>query len=77
MTVKQLHWSPFRHGVSYSHTPFDKRFAIVERTSGYTVTDCLDGSITRTVTLAAAHAWAGIRVVELAVRRGNRPERAL
>ena len=34
MSINQLGWSTFRHGVSYSNTPFYKRFSILKTTSG-------------------------------------------
>lgn len=74
----QLQWTTFRFGISWSKyvkswdqdtpsVPY-QRFSIIKRTEGYTVVDHIDSARIEVHTLAAAHAWAGIRVGERCVR---------
>lgn len=68
--VSQLGWTaPTRRcQVRYSTGPFWKRFSIAATSSGFTVADHEVGDLARVTTLAAARAWAGIRVNEQCVR---------
>lgn len=71
MNVRQVGWRPFNvYGIAWSTTPSPiyKRFYITRTTNGFTVVDKQTGEIERTTTLAAAQAWAGIRVGEQCVR---------
>lgn len=70
--IRQIDWTPFIHDISWSKSTGEgefARFAILKTTSGFTVVDTKDNSNERTTTLAAARAWAGIRVGEKVVRR--------
>lgn len=70
--IRQVEWTArMRGGVVYSKGPLWKRFSIVRTTSGYTVADHEQNECARVTTLAAARAWAGIRVGEQVVRHGN------
>ena len=70
--VLQLGWTePNRRcPIRFSTGEFYKRFSIVETSIGFTVCDHEHGDLARVTTLAAARAWAGIRVGEKSVRHG-------
>lgn len=69
--MRQLGWTEgWRFGMSWSKGPYWKRFCITKTTTGYTVVDSKAGDLVRVRTLAAARAWAGIRVGERDVRHG-------
>lgn len=69
-SIRQLGWTSKSHrsAVRYSTGKYWKRFSIVETSTGFTVADAETGDIARVTTLAAARAWAGIRVGEQDVR---------
>jgi hypothetical protein len=71
--MRQLNWStPVKPAqIAWSVTaPHYHRFSIMETSTGYTVCDHVVGDLARVTTLAAARAWAGIRVGEQDVRHG-------
>lgn len=70
--VRQLGWTePNRWcAVRFSTGRFYRRFSIVQTSTGFTVSDHERGDLARVTTLAAARAWAGIRVGEQDVRHG-------
>jgi hypothetical protein len=67
---KQIGWTNWKFDIQFSKNPASlyKRFYVTRSTSGYTVVDTTTGDLARLDTLAAAHAWAGIRVGERCVR---------
>jgi hypothetical protein len=72
--MKQLGWSSpdWRTRISWSTSSgYQKRFSILPTTDGYIVTDHQEKECRRVLTLAAARAWAGIRVGEEEVRHGG------
>ena len=62
--VRQIYWTAWRYDVSWSYRPsaLYHRFSVVRTTDGYTVTDHELKGAARVRSLAAAHAWAGVRV---------------
>lgn len=72
--IRQIGWSNFRHDMSFSRTPARvyKRFVIFQLTYGFIVIDRMDDDRTTTHTLAAARAWAGVRVNEHDIRHSAR-----
>jgi hypothetical protein len=70
--MKQIGWTMFRFDTQFSKNPASvfKRFYISRNTEDYTVVDTATGDLARLATLAAAHAWAGIRAGEECVRHG-------
>lgn len=69
MSIRQIGWTSQRFGIIWSKNPgYYKRFSVVERTEGYTVTDHQTGDTARVTTRAAAFAWAGIRIGERCIR---------
>ena len=72
----QIGWTSFLHGVSFSKSPAAvyRRFWVTRNTTDYTVSDKEQKDCARVHTLAAAHAWAGVRVGEQNVRHGRMRE---
>ena len=66
--MRQIEWSAPRNGVIYG---MNGRFVITKSTTHYTVGDRKTGELARTHTLAAARAWAGVRVGGEDVRHGG------
>ena len=71
--MRQLDWSSFnRFGISVSTSHgYVRRFAIMRTTGAFVVIDNDTGDTARPSSLAAARAWAGIRVGEECVRHGD------
>ena len=69
----QMGWtSRNRYGIRYStSSECYHRFVITETTDGYAVCDTLMKNVERTTTLAAAQAWAGMRMEEKCVRHAS------
>lgn len=70
VSIRQLGWTTVtrRCAIRYSTCAYWRRFSIVETSTGFTVADKETRELARVSTLAAARAWAGIKVGEQDIR---------